>query len=274
MKRLGSALAASETPSGAPENRLRLEAGDTLIEVLMTLVVVSLCVVAFLLAFSTSISASAEHRNLATMDTVLRSVSESAISQIQQQASPLFTSCATPASYDGVKLGTPGGYTAAITSVRYWNGVAFGTNCTINSTTPQLITITVSGPLGTSSSISFAVDDPNYSLQSLASGNVARLVFSTQPVGGEKATPFTTQPVITFEDANGNPVTNNSSTITLTISSGTGTSGATLSGCSESENSGVVTFSGCTIDVPGTGYTLSATSGSLTSVSNTFAVSQ
>lgn len=143
-------------------HRSKLENGDTLIEVLISLLIVSLCVVAFLTAFTTSISASAEHRTIVSMGTVLRSVPEAAISQIQQQANPLFTSCATPTTYNNVSLGAPSGYSASITSVEYWNGTSFSSTCTPGSTSPQLIRITITGPLATSNSISFVVDDPLY----------------------------------------------------------------------------------------------------------------
>lgn len=156
--------------NSAPIARLRARSarnahsnsGDTLLEVLITLVVISLCVVAFLSAFTTTISASAEHRTLVSMDALLRSVSENAVSQIQQQPSPLYVSCAIPSNYGSVKLNPPTNYTATISSVAYWNGSSFGSTCVSGSTAPELVGISVSGPLGSSSSITIAVDDPAY----------------------------------------------------------------------------------------------------------------
>jgi type II secretory pathway pseudopilin PulG len=76
------------------ERAPRSEVGDTLIEVLLALVILGLASVALLLAFGTSISSSAEHRSLTTFDTVLRTASEEAISQIQnQQPNSLFGTC-------------------------------------------------------------------------------------------------------------------------------------------------------------------------------------
>jgi hypothetical protein len=245
------------------------ETGDTLIEVLATLVIASLCVVAFLTAFSTSIAASAEHRTIVSLDTVVRTVSERAISQIQQQANPMFVTCATPASYSGVNLGAPNGYSASITSVRYWNGSSFGSSCSAGSAAPQLISITVTGPLGTSSSISFAVDDPKYSASAVAA---SQIVFTTEPSGGTNGTPLTTQPVITVEDSNGSPIPTDTSTVSLVITPGSGTSGASLGGCSQLESQGVISFSGCAIDESGSGYTLTATDGPLSTVSAPFTV--
>jgi hypothetical protein len=54
--------------------------------------------------------------------------------------------------------------------------------------------------------------------------------------------------------------------VTLAIKSGTPTAGGpgSLSGCSQSETAGVVSFSGCAIDTIGTAYKLHATDGTLT----------
>ena len=90
------------------------------------------------------------------------------------------------------------------------------------------------------------------------------MVFTTQPsataTGG---TAFTTQPAVTIEDAGGNTVTTDSSTVTLTADVGPGT----VSGCSESETAGVVAFSGCSINTDGT-YTLTAADGALTAATS------
>ena len=73
----------------------------------------------------------------------------------------------------------------------------------------------------------------------------------------------------------GNTVTTSTASVTLAITSGTGTSGAVLT-CTTNPKaavSGVASFSGCKIDKPGTGYTLTATATGLTSgVTNGFDV--
>jgi trimeric autotransporter adhesin len=107
----------------------------------------------------------------------------------------------------------------------------------------------------------------------LAYGAVTQLVFTTQPDGnatGGKA--FPTQPVVTAEDAGGNIVTNYNGTISLSIKTGTGAGGATLSGCSGTLSNGVTAFSGCKIDKAGTGYQLTATDNTLTADSAPFTV--
>ena len=85
-----------------PSRREHSEAGDTLIEILLALVVISLGVVSLIGAFATSISASASHRSLATLDTLLKSYAETATFQIQQSSNPMFATCATPATYSGI----------------------------------------------------------------------------------------------------------------------------------------------------------------------------
>jgi redox-regulated HSP33 family molecular chaperone len=93
-----------------------------------------------------------------------------------------------------------------------------------------------------------------------------QLVFTTQPAGAVPGLAFTTQPQVSVEDAMGHVVTSDTSTVTLSITSGTPTSGGpgTLSGCSQSETNGVITFSGCSISAFGGGYKLHAVDGALT----------
>ena len=57
------------------EGALDQERGDTLVEVLLAIVILGLAGVALLTAFATSITASAQHRNLATLDASVRAAS-------------------------------------------------------------------------------------------------------------------------------------------------------------------------------------------------------
>jgi hypothetical protein len=102
-------------------------------------------------------------------------------------------------------------------------------------------------------------------------GSAAQLAFTRQPGGGTGGTAWTTQPVVTVQDAGGNTVTGSSASVTLAI--GTNPGGGTLT-CTtnpQSASSGVDTFAGCKIDKAGNGYTLMAASSGLTSAtSNTF----
>ncbi len=94
----------------------------------------------------------------------------------------------------------------------------------------------------------------------------SQLVFTTQPASAASGFALGTQPQLTLEDAMGKIVTGDSSTAALSITSGTPTSGGpgTISGCSQSETNGVISFSGCAVTGVGNGYKLHATDGTLT----------
>jgi subtilase family serine protease len=96
-----------------------------------------------------------------------------------------------------------------------------------------------------------------------AAGQAMDLFFSAQPSGGAAGTAWNTQPAVTIQDAYGNTVTTNTSSVTLAI--GTNPGGGTLSGTATvAAVNGVATFSGLFIDMAGNGYTLTASDGSFT----------
>jgi hypothetical protein len=104
-------------------------------------------------------------------------------------------------------------------------------------------------------------------IQAAVTGTPTKLAFGTQPGGGFTSTSWSAQPVVLVQDASGNTVT--SSTASVTIAIGTNPSSGTLSGTATvSAVAGVATFSGLSINSAGTGYTLVATSGSLTSATS------
>jgi type II secretory pathway pseudopilin PulG len=158
------------------------EAGDTLVELLIALVVIGITATALLAGFSTSLSASAEHRNLATIDTALKGYVEAATYQIQlqQPANPtfsnFFSSCgsATPGAYSSAITATmspavptgfalPTGYRASITNVQFLTGTTWSPTCTagVQPPQPQMLTAQVTGN-GGSESLDFVVSDPAY----------------------------------------------------------------------------------------------------------------
>lgn len=137
------------------------------------------------------------------------------------------------------------------------SGVAPFAGCRIDK--PGTYTLTASdGSLTSAVSASVTV----------SAGAAARLAFTTQPsTTATAATAFGVQPVVTVQDAGGNTVTSDSSSVTLAL---TAANGATLT-CTvnpKPASSGVATFAGCAIDKTGT-YTLTATDGSLTSAVST-----
>ena len=112
------------------ERRRRSEEGDTLVEVLITIAVISIAAVALLLAFATSISGSGEHRNLVTLDSMLRTASGEVTSAIQQQSSATFASCSGAYQVNnapgGIALPNPNApgtnpYSATIADAQFWN---------------------------------------------------------------------------------------------------------------------------------------------------------
>ncbi len=91
-------------------------------------------------------------------------------------------------------------------------------------------------------------------------GTAAQLAFTTQPGNGAPGGDLAAQPVVTEEDAGGNPLTTGTAMVTLAIGNNPG--GGTLSCTTNPVTAinGVATFSGCQITNAGTGYTLTATS--------------
>ena len=127
----------------------RSEAGDTLIEVLLALMVLGIASVALILAFSTSISASAEHRNLSQNNDVLTTATEEITSAIQNDPS-LFTAACTSTNaptamsnypqYSQGYFNLPSPYTypanpkydveyVSTNPVEWWNSTTYGTTC-------------------------------------------------------------------------------------------------------------------------------------------------
>jgi hypothetical protein len=254
------------------------EVGDTLIEVLLAVVVLGLASVALLIAFGTSISASADHRNLATFNTILASASQEAISLIQQDPA-LFTCPASsyPSAYPTLSVPAPYTSTYAVqysstSPVQWWNASTgqFSTTCVANA--PMLVTISATEDSnGETIPNSFVVDYPLSPSDTFSSGPASQLKWLFSPSTGDPAgTAFAPQqPVVEVVDANGNPVINDDSPVTLTITSGTGGFGAILSSCAGNEVNGVVTFSGCTINMSSaTPYTLTASDGTLPQVAS------
>jgi hypothetical protein len=160
-------------------------------------------------------------------------------------------------------IGTnPGGGTLTCTSnpLAGVGGVAAFSGCTIDKAGNGYTLIATDGSLTSATSSSF----------NITVGPAAKLAFTQQPAGAKTGIAFVTQPKVAIQDAGGNTVTTNSSSVTLAITSGAGTSGAGLN-CTTNPlaaTSGVVSFSGCAIDTTGPGYTLTATDGSLSSATS------
>ncbi len=253
---------------GVPDDRV--EAGDTLIEVLLALIVLGVASLAIMLALLTSISSSTEYRGLSAMDTVLRSVAGEATALVQQEPSAWWSDCGVGQTLTGFTL--PTGYTVSSYTVESWNATTatYTTTCTPNAS--QLVTLTVSYN-NTSASISTVLYDPLTRPVTVA-GAAAKLVFLGQPGNGVVGAPLSPPPIIAIEDSAGNVVSTDLSPVQLVITAGSGTAGATISSnCSGTGFYGVITFSNCAISLTGSNFTLTASDGSLaTATSSPFNV--
>ena len=271
------------TPKSAP--RRRDEAGDTLVEVLLAIIVLGMASVALLIAFGTTISASAEHRNLVTYNTVLATATQETISAIESQQSYFSAACPSTISsypgYGGISLPAPyatGQFSPAgshsvqyatasapisnTNPIEYWNGTSYGLTC--HDDVSELITIYISG---TTDSNSFVVDYPVQSSTGSQGAAVAtNLIFLQEPSGGYSGSPLTTQPIVEVASGSSAVSTDLSPVILAIDTSSTGV--GTLGGCQGNEILGVVTFTGCTVDstssAPNNTFALLATDGDLT----------
>ena len=249
------------------------ERGDSLVELLLAMVVIGLAALSILLAFATSISGTGVHRNLATFDTVLRTASAEVAADIQQQPASSFANCSGAYQINTSLPGSitvPASYSASITSVAYWNATsgaftspqapAHSCPSGAQSNSQQQVTITVTKG-SASSSITTVVADP---ISPNASGAppcqypASQLAWVQQPSTGPAGASLFPVPSVAVEDKTGCIVQSDASPVTLAITAGTGTAGATLNNCAASLNYGTTVFSGCSIAVPGTGYTLTA----------------
>jgi hypothetical protein len=171
----------------------------------------------------------------------------------------------------------PGGGSASYYVQR--NGANPAGNCPTSASPAQVLTCTDSGlSAGTYGYIVTAVWNSWTATSSpttqvtISAGAAAKLAFTTGPGGGTSSTAWTTQPVVTVQDAAGNTVTPDTSSVTLAITTPAGAI-LTCTANPKAASAGVATFAGCKIDKAGT-YTLTATDGSLTSaVSGSFTIS-
>ena len=99
----------------------------------------------------------------------------------------------------------------------------------------------------------------------VVAGAASKLTFGVQPSNTAVNTVISPSVTVRVEDASGNLVTASAASVTLAITLGTGTSGATLGGTTTvTAPGGLATFSTLAINKPGIGYTLTASSGALT----------
>jgi len=96
----------------------RDEDGFSLVEVLVTIVIVGITFAALLGGLITTIAVSSLHRKQATADSVARSAAEWVKDSVQTP----YANCAGAGTYSLSGLPKPSGYSVAIQSVEYWDG--------------------------------------------------------------------------------------------------------------------------------------------------------
>ncbi|HSD31080.1 MAG TPA: Ig-like domain-containing protein [Gemmatimonadales bacterium] len=169
-----------------------------------------------------------------------------------------------------VVIGTnPGGGTlTGGNAISAPTGVATFANLRINAVgTGYTLVTTSSGPS--------LISDQSNSFD-IVTGPPAKLVFFQNPTNATAGATISPPVTVQIQDVNGFLTTSNAS-VTLAITTGTGTSGAHLSGGTQvtvAAVNGTATFSSLSIDSAGTNYRLTASSGTLTTAtSNTFTIS-
>ncbi|MGE3857126.1 MAG: hypothetical protein AB7G21_09245 [Dehalococcoidia bacterium] len=183
--------------------------------------------------------------------------------------------------------GTPGAQLLGTTTVEALNGTATFTDLRIDkagtgyvivfsvstSSTPNSIT-SGAGPVAVTAAAgddAAPVQTPPFNVQP---GAAVGLAFTTSPGSTTPGSLFTPQPLVSVVDAGGNPVPSATNAITVAITGGTGTGGATLAGTTSiAAVNGTSTYFDLAIDLAGQAYTLTASAGGLgTAVSTAFNV--
>ena len=107
----------------------RGDRGETLIELMVTVLIMSTAVVALVGGVALSIRVSDVHRKQATAGTAVRAFAEALETRVATTPTGYWdATCATPANYAGAYT-APAGYTATMTAVKFWSGSAFVASC-------------------------------------------------------------------------------------------------------------------------------------------------
>jgi hypothetical protein len=159
------------------QHRRHGDDGDTLIEILVTIVIVGLTFAAVIGAFAVAAQSSVEHRQLATNDIIAKNFAEFATNAIElTTTSPAFVPCATFTGSTATQIlygGTPlnyvipnSTYTVEATNIQYLSNTGASVSqvaCLASSDPylPEMLQVTVVGPKGSQSTLSFIVTDPS-----------------------------------------------------------------------------------------------------------------
>ncbi len=138
----------------------RKEAGDTLVEVLIALAIIGLVTVPLLTTLGTALTASAQHRHLATFDTLLKSFADTATSELELAPPgtgyPSYSACPSASTYNILSPPTPtsGPVGTAVTVFATGFVGATPSNVTVTvSSTPAVVSTSQSGSADPSGNI-------------------------------------------------------------------------------------------------------------------------
>jgi type II secretory pathway pseudopilin PulG len=114
--------------AGAPA----ADRGETLLELLVSVLIMGVAVVALVGGLGTAIRVSDIHRKQANAGAYVRSYAE-AIETAVAASPSAYVECAGPAAYESAF--TPGDptYAASVVDVTYWDGSGFSDSCTAGS---------------------------------------------------------------------------------------------------------------------------------------------
>jgi hypothetical protein len=153
----------------------------------------------------------------------------------------------------GNNAGSPAGTLSGTVTVSAVSGIATIPGLSINNAGTGYTLTAASGVLTSATSTAF----------NITAGAATKVVFTTQPSNAAAGASLGSV-VATIEDASGNTVTGSSANVTLAIGNNAGPGGVLSGTLTVAASSGVATFSGLSINVDGTGYTLTAASAGLT----------
>ena len=116
---------------------------------------------ALLTGFATAITASAVHRNLASLDSSTRIAANQAIADVQQQAqnpanSPFLCANTFTPTFNNLT----GSFTVSST-VSYWNGSGWGSGCTNYAPQQYTLTVTATTSGADSTVVTTVIYDPS-----------------------------------------------------------------------------------------------------------------
>ena len=129
-------------------SRARGDGGETLLELLISLMIIGVGVVAILGAVRIAVDASSLDQRQIHAQALLRSWGEYAVAQTTDASYP--ATCGTPSvlTYPASLQALPPGFTPQLSNVEYWDGAGFAATCGTDSGVRRLkLTMTVDSAL-------------------------------------------------------------------------------------------------------------------------------